>query len=768
MKSHPVLAKSLRDPKSPPRLEETLMGHTFTVLESFRIIFGCNAKAPTRLALCWLSFFKLSKDDFAAFYINALAACGLHDPGKANNGFQDMVARRKGVQSIRHEHLSALLLWLPPIAEWLDSVPLADRRIVFSAVVGHHLRARAEDFAEPLDTDVKSFLIYPDAILEILDRLAHEMETPSRPLGLIESLWSFDEDAGFDLSSLRDQIKKSFRRFNRELRANPKLNRVLIAVRAALILADSSGSAMAREGKDMKAWLKSAFDGELNRDYVLQQIIEPRIRQIVLKEGSFTWSDFQNAAEGLPDRALLLAPCGSGKTLAAWRWIKARLDDRPVSRIIFLYPTRATATEGFHDYVSWAPESDASLATGTASYELAGMFENVEDDRRSKDFTTEDRLYALGFWHRRVFSATVDQFFGFMQQTYRSVCLTPLLADSVVVVDEAHSFDPSLFSALKLFLKNFNVPVLCMTATLPAIRRSDLTEGCGLEVFPKSTEAFPDLETCAAMPRYLIHRLDGEDAAEQIALEALNAGKRVLWVVNKVARCQRLAKNLKALCYHSRFKLEDRKQRHTEVVSAFKNSPGPILAVTTQVCEMSLDLDAELLISETAPITSIIQRLGRLNRHARPGSERIGEAFFYPPQDDMPYSLEDLAGRDAFLDVLEGKTASQSQLEELLEKYGPAEIERENYSAFLEDGPWAHPRELRDIADFTVNALLDSDVPRYFELLNQQKEIDGLLLPVPRQHARPHPRLGKFPLVAKSTHYHPEYGFFDHPLEEII
>ncbi len=329
MTLQPLLAKSLRDPNSPPRPEETLEGHIFTVVESFRIIFGRSASTPTRFAHRWLVFFRLDGDDFAAFYTNGLAACGLHDPGKANNGFQDMVTRRQGIQSIRHEHLSALLLWLPPIAEWLDSVPLVDRRIVFSAVVGHHLRTKTEDFAQPLDTDVKSFLIFPAAIMAIVDRLAHELGAVSAPGRLVESLWSFEEGCGFDLCTQRDNIRKSFRRFNRELKGNPRLNRLLMAVRAALILADSAGSAMVRAGKDMAAWLSAAFDGELSGTYVQQQIIEPRIRQIVRKKGTFTWSEFQNAAEGLPDRALLLAPCGSGKTLAAWRWIKARLDDRP-------------------------------------------------------------------------------------------------------------------------------------------------------------------------------------------------------------------------------------------------------------------------------------------------------------------------------------------------------------------------------------------------------------------------------------------------------
>ena len=216
---------------------------------------------------------------------------------------------------------------------------------------------------------------------------------------------------------------------------------------------------MVREGIDLENWLNSAFGKTMDGEDIEEKVIRPRVKEIEVKTARpFTWNTFQNAAESLPSRALLISPCGSGKTLAAWRWIKGQLSHQPVSRVIFLYPTRATATEGFKDYVSWAPEADAALVHGTASYDLEGVFQNPEDARHDKIFSTHDRLFALGYWHRRIFSATVDQFLGFMQQVYRSVCLLPLLADSVIVIDEVHSFDKSLFSALKSFLRNFDVP----------------------------------------------------------------------------------------------------------------------------------------------------------------------------------------------------------------------------------------------------------------------------------------------------------------------
>jgi CRISPR-associated endonuclease/helicase Cas3 len=55
---------------------------------------------------------------------------------------------------------------------------------------------------------------------------------------------------------------------------------------------------------------------------------------------------------------------------------------------------------------------------------------------------------------------------------------------------------------------------------------------------------------------------------------------------------------IRVLSYHSRFKLRDRRDRHDDVVAAFKRPDGQggsaVLGITTQVCELSLDLDCDL------------------------------------------------------------------------------------------------------------------------------------------------------------------------------
>ena len=201
-----------------------------------------------------------------------------------------------------------------------------------------------------------------------------------------------------------------------------------------------------------------------------------------------------------------------------------------------------------------------------------------------------------------------------MEHHYTSLCLLPVLADSAVIIDEVHSFDQRMFKNLLAFLRAFDVPVLCMTATLPPTRRQALADA-GLKVYPNLEDlgVLASLEEQEKHPRYR-HRLlsDAREALQQ-AITAYRTGQRVLWVVNTVQRCQQTAILLerelekalqikvKVLSYHSRFRLCDCQHVHGETVAAFQQDGEAVIAVTTQVCEMSLDLDADVLITEVDP-----------------------------------------------------------------------------------------------------------------------------------------------------------------------
>lgn len=289
-----LLAKSLKDKNGPPRFEETLWGHTVKTMESFEIMFGSPCTAPSRLAERWLAFFRLSDSAMESFLVNGRAACGLHDLGKGTDFFQEMLRKRHAITVLRHEHLSGLFLWLPDVAAWLDAIPFLDRRIVFCAVAGHHLRCRREDFAQPLE-ELKSLRLFPKGISTLFNKIGEALWAPFEARGemFFSPLWSLDGRGGFDPTDLREEITNEMRRFHRrELKKDPLLARLLMAVRAALILADSSGSGLAREGKDLRDWLETAFGQQLSDQYIEANVIEHRVEKIQRDKGRFQWSDF--------------------------------------------------------------------------------------------------------------------------------------------------------------------------------------------------------------------------------------------------------------------------------------------------------------------------------------------------------------------------------------------------------------------------------------------------------------------------------------------
>ena len=476
--ANPLLAKS-RSGSGPITPEITLTGHTACVLRAVDALFGREG-SPTRLGLSWLRFFGLKEEDFGRFRRHLRVAAAAHDWGKANDGFQSAVSPEKGKQVVRHEHLSGLmlneLLADKAVVDWLQGEGI-DTVVILAAVISHHVKVTPEPSkaGDPhalgafMDkgTVVRFCSDHPD-FEAIWQGIQAEVGSHCPEAVRFPTRWKEQ-----DIENKRKDARRSLGTEHSRLRDDRERRRWVAAVRAGLIVADAVGSAVVRiereaeevAGEAIDRWVSDCFATTLTGAEIWDKVTKPRISDLrnrkrwddtkgTTVEDIRGFNEFQATVATMGPRVLLTAPCGSGKTLAAWNWIKAQFDasDRPLSRVLFLYPTRATATEGFKDYVAWAPEDEAGLLSGTADYELQDMFANPtepDDLRKGRDFKSEPRLYALGHWKRRIFSATADQFFPFMQYQYGPLCLLPILVESVLVVDEVHSFDKAMFSTLK-------------------------------------------------------------------------------------------------------------------------------------------------------------------------------------------------------------------------------------------------------------------------------------------------------------------------------
>jgi len=211
-----------------------------------------------------------------------------------------------------------------------------------------------------------------------------------------------------------------------------------------------------------------------------------------------------------------------------------------------------------------------------------------------------------------------------------------------------------------------------------------------------------DLET---LPRY---RVAGRDPNELVR-ECLADGGKVLWVCNTVERCLRVVvPGVDApLKYHSRFRYVDRVSRHAEVVGAFRQ-PGPAFAATTQVAEMSLDLSADLLVTDLAPIPALIQRLGRLNRRSTPEAPVPAKPFVVVPFQGQPYEATELGAARQWLAALGTSALSQR---DLIGRWTPTQTAPQVVpSTWLDGGFSTLPAPTRDQSP-GITVVLPADAP---------------------------------------------------------
>lgn len=111
--------------------------------------------------------------------------------------------------------------------------------------------------------------------------------------------------------------------------------------------------------------------------------------------------------------------------------------------------------------------------------------------------------------------------------------------------------------------------------------------------------------------------------------EALREGGCAAVICNTVARSQEVYRAVQdaklvapdeLMLFHARTPLAWRDGIEKEVLSRFGKDgkrPHKAIIIATQVIEQSLDLDFDVMISDLAPVDLLLQRAGRLHRHAR-------------------------------------------------------------------------------------------------------------------------------------------------------
>jgi CRISPR-associated endonuclease/helicase Cas3 len=162
--------------------------------------------------------------------------------------------------------------------------------------------------------------------------------------------------------------------------------------------------------------------------------------------------------------------------------------------------------------------------------------------------------------------------------------------------------------------------------------------------------------------------------------------------------------------------------RHRKVIDAFKDKSRAAILVATQVAEMSLDLSADLLVSDLAPIPSLIQRMGRLNRTLTadtPEHERTAKAALIcplakEPKVEAPYDASQLADAKKWISLLieRNKPLSQNDLSTVFAEFTDEtnfDFEMAEQRACFFSGLWqTRPGSVRG-EGYTITVILERD-----------------------------------------------------------
>ena len=328
--------------------------------------------------------------------------------------------------------------------------------------------------------------------------------------------------------------------------------------------------------------------------------------------------------------------------------------NRPV--VVRALPGDAGVDEG---YIK-AREREKGAFRDLPAYEVEWSDDPNEAERRRRWAAERPKRFLAA----TIAVGTIDQALLGAVRTKHAHLRAMSLARALLVVDEVHASDSYMTILLTNLLQQHaraGGHAMLLSATLGGEARTNLMLGAVMGR-SKLKALRPTFDDAIAAPYPCVSALDGDrivtvgaesggrrksvavepllaisepETVARVALDATYAGARVLVLRNTVTDAVATRAALEKLApgdpvqltlegrptlHHGRFAREDRRLLDAEVEARLgKTAPreGGLVLVGTQTLEISLDIDADLLITDLAPVDVLLQRIGRLHRHDR-------------------------------------------------------------------------------------------------------------------------------------------------------
>lgn len=352
--------------------------------------------------------------------------------------------------------------------------------------------------------------------------------------------------------------------------------------------------------------------------------------------------DFQKDVENLRDKNILLqASTGMGKTEFALNWIGE-------DKAFYVLPLKVSVNAIYERFCSiFCSETKDKIGLLHGDSMLYGISDDdpelkemFKDDLNTSTLS-EDSLSIQEHIKRidisRQFAmplnvSTADQLFTsvFKWKGYEKIYAT--LMYSKIVIDEPQSYSPDMLAMIIKCLEelsNLGAKFCLMSATIHPKVKEKLKDICYIPEPVYNQE-----------PKHKIKIIDEsinnvKEIIESNYDEYIKNNKKILIICNTVKRSQEVYQELKNFgnvhLLHSCFIQKDRKEKEAEykkdenekdkeknintnsIMKDCKKNEF-VIWISTQIVEASLDIDYDILFTETASIDALIQRMGRVFR----------------------------------------------------------------------------------------------------------------------------------------------------------
>ncbi|RMD85682.1 MAG: CRISPR-associated helicase Cas3', partial [Calditrichaeota bacterium] len=387
------------------------------------------------------------------------------------------------------------------------------------------------------------------------------------------------------------------------------------SVRAHLQICDWWASADKHEifgfGKSSASPFQPLHEAE---DWLKERLEKTKRQSLKEKSVEIEWRPFQKDVANANNYTICIAPTGSGKTEAALLWALNQIKNNThISKIIYLLPTTTTAN-AIHTRLRYL---FGNAFVGVAHSRARLLREDEEEESEEDRGDVRQSVLFESVFMPPIIVATLDQLLLAGQHGKYWVFRDYSLAQSAVILDELHTFDPytlGLLGAYSQQCRLLDVPVLALSATFPEplqrlfqqwFEDVDIVKDVTLLNASRGEwQYFPDIT------------FEDTPFLEKIAWR-MRQGERFLIVRNTVRGAQETYENLRRLeapvqLLHSQFIHQHRKEIEDAVINS--DSVNGISLVATQIIEVSLDVDYDHLITELCPPDALVQRAGRCNR----------------------------------------------------------------------------------------------------------------------------------------------------------